>query len=110
MEKSNFGSQVSTIAGRFRIDENLLDPALTSTYTLDMSTPSDEDKEEIFLSCRYGDLEEVQDYIQKFGAESLSEIRDGNNNTVLHMISGNGHTGEPRISIVCINEDRDWMH
>ncbi|KAE9402803.1 ankyrin [Gymnopus androsaceus JB14] len=51
-----------------------------------MPIPSDEDKEEIFLSCRYGDLDEVQAYIQKF------EIRDDNGNTVLHMISGNGHT------------------
>lgn len=70
-----------------------------------MPIPSDEDKEEIFLSCRYGDLDEVQAYIQKFGAESLSEIRDDNGNTVLHMISGNGHTGKPRISIDSVIED-----
>ncbi|KAF5387271.1 hypothetical protein D9757_006828 [Collybiopsis confluens] len=57
-----------------------------------MPVPSEEDNDDIFLSCRYGDLEEVQEYISKFGAESLSEIRDVNGNTVLHMISGNGHT------------------
>ncbi|KAJ3752481.1 ankyrin repeat-containing domain protein [Lentinula raphanica] len=57
-----------------------------------MPTPSSEDKDELFLSCRYGDLEDVQEYIQKFGPESLSEIRDDNGNTILHMISGNGHT------------------
>ncbi|KAJ4471504.1 hypothetical protein J3R30DRAFT_3660224 [Lentinula aciculospora] len=57
-----------------------------------MPAPSSEDKEEIFISCRYGDIEDVQEYVQKFGAETLSEIRDDNGNTILHMISGNGHT------------------
>ncbi|KIK60767.1 hypothetical protein GYMLUDRAFT_137477, partial [Collybiopsis luxurians FD-317 M1] len=56
-----------------------------------MPVPSEEEKEDVFLSCRYGDLEEVQEYVSKFGTESLSEIRDANNNSVLHMISGNGH-------------------
>ncbi|KAJ3929928.1 MAG: hypothetical protein NXY57DRAFT_1014535 [Lentinula lateritia] len=51
-----------------------------------------EDKDEILLSCRYGELEDVQGYVEKFGAESLAQIRDDNGNTILHMISGNGHT------------------
>ncbi|KAJ3995675.1 ankyrin repeat-containing domain protein [Lentinula boryana] len=59
---------------------------------MSMSIPSSEDKEEIFLSCRYGDIEEVQEYTRKFSPESLSKIRDDNGNTILHMISGNGHT------------------
>lgn len=56
--------------------------------------PSEEDKEELLLSCRYGDLDDVQEFIKKFGSESLSDLRDANGNTILHMVSGNGHIGE----------------
>lgn len=55
------------------------------------SIPSDEDKEDVLLSCRYGDLEDVKHFVEKFGANPLRDIRDENGNTVIHMISGNGH-------------------
>ncbi|KAH9485622.1 Ankyrin repeat-containing protein P16F5.05c [Psilocybe cubensis] len=55
------------------------------------SNPSDDDKSEVLLSCRYGDLEDVQDYVNKFGAPSLTDVRDENKNTILHMICANGH-------------------
>ncbi|KAF8663651.1 hypothetical protein AX16_000893 [Volvariella volvacea WC 439] len=54
--------------------------------------PTEEDREELLLSCRYGDLGDVQSYIQKFGPESLATIKDENENTILHMIAANGHT------------------
>ncbi|KZP12968.1 hypothetical protein FIBSPDRAFT_897733 [Athelia psychrophila] len=59
-----------------------------------MSTPlpTDEEKEEIFLSCRYGDLEDIQEFVNKFGPQPLSDLRDESGNTTLHMICGNGHT------------------
>jgi len=56
--------------------------------------PSDDDKEDVFVACRYGDLEDVQLFVTKFGHSSLSDVRDENGNSILHMVSGNGHTGE----------------
>jgi hypothetical protein len=59
--------------------------------------PSNEEQVELLLSCRYGDLEDVQEFVKKFGPGSLTKIRDDNGNTVLHMICGNGHSGESPI-------------
>ncbi|KAF9261119.1 ankyrin [Marasmius fiardii PR-910] len=56
-----------------------------------MSNPTDEEKDDLLLSCRYGDLEDVREFIHKFGHEPLSSIRDENGNTILHMTCGNGH-------------------
>jgi uncharacterized protein len=56
--------------------------------------PSDDDKEELLSSCRYGDLEDVQEFVRRFGPEPLGEVRDENGNTILHMVCGNGHQGE----------------
>jgi ankyrin repeat protein len=61
------------------------------------SMPSSEEQIELILSCRYGDLEDVQEFVKKFGPESLTKIRDDNGNTALHMICGNGHSGESLI-------------
>lgn len=65
-----------------------------------MTTPTDDDKDELLLSCRYGDLEDVQQFVHNFGSDWLSEVRDEHGNTVLHMICGNGHTGEDYIPSV----------
>ncbi|CAL1711413.1 unnamed protein product [Somion occarium] len=54
--------------------------------------PSDEDKDDLLLSCRYGDTEDIQSFVQKYGASSLNDFRDDNGNTVLHMVCANGHT------------------
>ncbi|KAF9235244.1 hypothetical protein BU15DRAFT_64994 [Melanogaster broomeanus] len=54
---------------------------------------SDTDKEDLLLSCRYGDLQDVQDFVTKFGSDAASDVQDENGNTVLHMTCGNGHTG-----------------
>ena len=59
--------------------------------------PSDEEKDELLLSCRYGDLEDVQEFVNKFGPGCLEDLRDDNGNTILHMICGNGHSGESPI-------------
>lgn len=53
--------------------------------------PTDDDKENLLLSCRYDDLDEVQDFVTKFGSGALSSVRDDNGNTLLHMACGNGH-------------------
>ncbi|THV06672.1 ankyrin [Dendrothele bispora CBS 962.96] len=56
-----------------------------------MAVPTVDEKDDVFLSCRYGDLEDIETFVKSFGPEPLPEIRDENSNTVLHMICGNGH-------------------
>lgn len=58
------------------------------------AVPTDDEKEDVLFSCRYGELEEVQDFVSKFGSEILASIQDDNGNNVLHMASGNGHDSE----------------
>ena len=55
--------------------------------------PTDEEKDEVLLACRYGDLDDIQQFVEKFGAAPLNDIRDGSGNSVLHMVCANGHTG-----------------
>lgn len=58
-----------------------------------MANIPEDDRDELLLSCRYGDLEDIQAFVDRHGASSLAEIRDHNQNTVLHMASANGHLG-----------------
>ncbi|PFH52199.1 hypothetical protein AMATHDRAFT_57565 [Amanita thiersii Skay4041] len=53
--------------------------------------PTDEEKDDLLLSCRYGDIDDVREFTLKYGQDSLASIRDDNGNCVLHMVSGNGH-------------------
>ena len=61
--------------------------------------PTDEECEDILLSCRYGELDEVKQFINHFGVEALQTVVDENGNTVLHMICGNGHQGVSYLTI-----------
>jgi uncharacterized protein len=54
---------------------------------------SEDEKEDVLLACRYGDIEDVKQFVEKFGSQPLADIRDDNNNSVLHMACGNGHLG-----------------
>ncbi|KAI9507126.1 hypothetical protein F5148DRAFT_981825 [Russula earlei] len=58
---------------------------------MDYHAPTTDEMEEILLSCRYGDVDDVTSFIHRFGTGPLSEARDENGNTVLHMASANGH-------------------
>lgn len=58
-----------------------------------MAKPTEEESQEFLLSCRYGELDEVKEFVEKFGAEVVSDIRDDRGNSALHMICGNGHLG-----------------
>lgn len=58
------------------------------------NTPSHEDTEDLLLSCRYGDVDDLNSFVQRFGPGSVGDARDENGNTVLHMASANGHIGE----------------
>ncbi|KAH9039819.1 cytoplasmic protein [Lactarius pseudohatsudake] len=55
-------------------------------------TPSPEDTEDFILSCRYGDIDDLKSFVERFGTDSVGNARDENGNTVLHMASANGHT------------------
>ncbi|OBZ69629.1 Ankyrin repeat-containing protein P16F5.05c [Grifola frondosa] len=59
---------------------------------MSLSIPSSEDLEELLLSCRYGDVEDIQQFIDRFGPDALNSARDDGGNSVLHMVAGNGHT------------------
>ena len=54
----------------------------------------DDVKEDTLLACRYGELEDVQAFVEKYGQGSIPEINDENGNTILHMASANGHAGK----------------
>lgn len=60
----------------------------------DHSIPTHEDTEELLLSCRYGDLDDLKSFMHRFGTNSVGDARDENGNNVLHMVSANGHIGE----------------
>ncbi|KAJ7496574.1 ankyrin repeat-containing domain protein [Mycena latifolia] len=56
-----------------------------------MAAPTTDDKDEFLLSCRYGDLDDVKQFVAQFGAAAAAEVRDDNGNNALHMLCGNGH-------------------
>ncbi|CDO75964.1 hypothetical protein BN946_scf184888.g14 [Trametes cinnabarina] len=55
---------------------------------MSIALPTPEDVEELLLSCRYGDVEDIQQFVDKFGPDPLATARDDNGNTVLHMQQG----------------------
>lgn len=66
-----------------------------TTMSSTTTTPSQEEVEDFLLSCRYGELEDVTAFVEKFGAEAVVNARDDRGNTAVHMCSGNGHVGKP---------------
>ena len=61
---------------------------------MDHPAPSPDDTEDLLLSCRYGDIDDVRSFIDRFGTAPVGDVRDENGNNVLHMASANGHIGE----------------
>lgn len=59
-----------------------------------------EDVEELLLICRYGELEELKQFIKAFGQAPLEEARDEDGNGILHMVCGNGHIGESPFQLI----------
>ncbi|KAG6877594.1 hypothetical protein C0992_009640 [Termitomyces sp. T32_za158] len=53
--------------------------------------PSAEDNDDVLLAGRYGDLDDIHEYVKRHGTEPLAVVRDENENTILHMVCGNGH-------------------
>ncbi|BEI84286.1 hypothetical protein CcaverHIS002_0408900 [Cutaneotrichosporon cavernicola] len=53
--------------------------------------PTPDEFEDLVLSARYGDLEDVQAFADAYGWGAVSSARDDRGNSVLHMACGNGH-------------------
>lgn len=68
------------------------------------TTPTEHDRAELLLSSRYGDLEDIQQFVTKFGPGALAYIHDENANTILHMVAANGHTGEHLNVLIAISK------
>jgi hypothetical protein len=60
------------------------------------TAPTQDEDDELLLSARYGDLDDVRTYADAFGKDALAAARDANGNTALHMAAANGHVGAPR--------------
>jgi uncharacterized protein len=56
-------------------------------------SPTEDEKSELLLACRYGDLEDVHIFVEKYSWEEVANVKDENGNTVLHMTAANGHDG-----------------
>lgn len=52
-----------------------------------------EQLEDVVLAARYGEIDEVTQFIDQFSASALLEAIDDNGNTTLHMSAANGHAG-----------------
>jgi hypothetical protein len=58
------------------------------------SRPTEDELDDVLLSCRYGELEELRHFVETFGIESFAEgVKDERGTTGLHYICGNGHLG-----------------
>lgn len=67
-----------------------------SAMSTDQSTtakPSADELEDIILSARYGELEEIQAFVAKYGIASIADNVDERGNGCLHMAAANGHNG-----------------
>ena len=74
------------------------------------TVPTVEENDDLLLACRYGDLEDVQTFVERFNAASLEHITDDNGNTILHMISANGHTGSIYLAFPCSIANKCSIH
>ncbi|KAI9619944.1 hypothetical protein H4Q26_013925 [Puccinia striiformis f. sp. tritici PST-130] len=45
----------------------------------------------LILSCRYGDLDDVREFVARFGSSALDDYTDEHGNSCLHMAAANGH-------------------
>jgi len=55
--------------------------------------PTADEQEELLLSARFGEIDEVKAFVDNYGAIALADARDESGNTILHMTCANGHEG-----------------
>ncbi|GFZ49684.1 hypothetical protein JCM24511_07086 [Saitozyma sp. JCM 24511] len=53
--------------------------------------PTQEELDDLLLSCRYGEVEEVSAFALAHGWAAVALVKDERGNTPLHMCCGNGH-------------------
>ncbi|KAI3621357.1 cytoplasmic protein [Moniliophthora roreri] len=83
MRASMIPVQDQAQAQALKVDRNL-SGVRNSSYI--SGKPYRQRKVDLLLACRYGDLENVQAFVQKHEDEPLSSIRDENSNTILDMV------------------------
>ena len=81
-------------------------PALNTTTS--SRIPTEEEQEDAILSCRYGDLDDVRQFVDTFGVSALAAARDENGNSVLHMCCANGHEGEQNIELLSRKQQKSY--
>lgn len=59
-----------------------------------MAAPTPDELEDLVLSARYGDLEDIQAFADAHGWAAAAGARDDRGNSALHMACGNGHVGK----------------
>jgi ankyrin repeat protein len=57
-------------------------------------TPTQEELDDILLSARFGEVDEIKAFGEQYGWDALAGARDERGNSALHMACGNGHLGE----------------
>jgi ankyrin repeat protein len=55
--------------------------------------PSADEQEELLLSARFGEIDDVKAFVDEHGETTLADARDDSGNTILHMTCANGHEG-----------------
>ena len=64
-----------------------------SAAAVQVMTPTSDEQEVLLLSARYGEIDDVKAFTDKYGATALADARDESGNTILHMTCANGHEG-----------------
>ncbi|RSH78377.1 uncharacterized protein EHS24_002102 [Apiotrichum porosum] len=54
-------------------------------------TPTQEELDDILLSARFGEVDEIKAFGEQYGWDALAGARDERGNSTLHMACGNGH-------------------
>lgn len=83
--------------------------AAPSTNSTGNAQPTQDELEDIILSARYGELEEIQEFVKKFGIAPLAESRDDRGNGCLHMAAANGHKGMPVLQHTASSDARELI-
>jgi hypothetical protein len=58
-----------------------------------MPAPTTEELDDVLLSARFGEADNIKTFGETYGWEVLAGARDERGNSALHMACGNGHLG-----------------
>lgn len=63
--------------------------------------PTADELDDIILSARYGELDEIEQFVAKYGINSVADAVDERGNGCLHMAAANGHIGTCVLALGC---------